>query len=108
MKLTKACYRAAKTKIENIENWTQYTFFRSGYGSELDPDDVKEHPEWVKSCCAYGALMIECKLDDNALAKELEIAADMLFQLPATDVNDNNGHEAILQCFDKAIELAEE
>lgn len=95
---TKELLIAAKAKIENPENWCRWTMHRK-------LQDGKEQ------FCAIGALVYsvpcgEARVAYRAAFDSLQLAAYDLFSKPPPYVNDKNGHAAVMQMYNKAIESA--
>lgn len=99
--MTKAEYRAAKAKIADEAHWTTGVFARNLAGASVLPDN----PNAVRYC-AFGAC--EAVIPSTWDTIELIRAAKELFSMPVTGVNDRLGHAAVMQMFDRAIELANE
>lgn len=102
--------KAARDRITPEEAWTTGTYSRNA-----DHLDVLSHSKWACCWCAIGSLACEMGVDgveadrpDNPAWDFLWRAARDLFGVgsPAT-VNDENGHDAVLAMYDRAIELAE-
>jgi hypothetical protein len=62
--------------------------------------------------CAFGAVQKVTGSDSNMRLVNTELvltrAADELFKDTVTQVNDRLGHEAVMQMYDRAIELADD
>lgn len=94
--------RAARARIEDPKNWTQGAYARDAQGRGTR-GKAREAVCW----CAYGALAAS---GGNELGSDgflLESAAEELFDADVVDVNDKQGHAAVLQVFDAAIAAAE-
>lgn len=93
---------AARAVIENPAHWCQGNMAVDWQGNEVAPND----PNAIRHC-AEGAL---CKVADQPygldydLSSLLNDAADILFGIADfVEINDRNGHAAILAVFDRAI-----
>jgi hypothetical protein len=97
---------AAKTLIEDPERWTQHEYALRADGSGTFSLDVDAR-QW----CATGALQ---RVQDSQIASEtteafiiLESAARTLDIDGIVGVNDDLGHAAVMQMYNKAIEIAQ-
>jgi hypothetical protein len=113
---------AARAKIADPTNWTQNAFARDVYGSEKPRNHpLAFNPHWEgidgrdpRACqwCAMGAVQaVTPSYEPEALVfHALHKAAGRLYEREIgvfggiAEVNDNLGHDAVLACFDKAIE----
>ena len=96
--------RAARETLSDPTRWTQGAYARSASGRRL----WFESPSAV-CWCAYGALGKHSGLhpEEGRAADFLRRAADELFDLYPTEVNDDRGHAAVLSMYDLAIALAD-
>lgn len=99
MTLEIAILRRAREIISDPAKWTQGAFARDSQGSMIPPNHTA-----ACSWCAIGALSraaFELKAPPGFGAGAL----DMLGALrPLNDINDEEGHAAVLDLFDKALE----
>lgn len=94
--------RAARARIEDPKNWQQGWYASTADGRRTmgsDPD--------AACFCAYGALDNAGASESGEISALLEAAAVRLFNQDLIDVNDQEGHAAVLQVFDAAIAAAE-
>lgn len=98
---------AARKLLSSPSCWTQGEYARDEEGEERDPND-SDAICW----CAMGAIgkineelyyqWDKIDIDNNLLSK----AAKELFDTDIVTVNDVLGHIAVLQMYDRAIEIA--
>lgn len=94
--------RRARARIEDPSRWTRGYSARDSKGAAVDAAS-----EMAVAWCAYGACTAEGGDEGDAVAERwLVPAAGSVGQMPST-LNDDWGHTAVLQMFDRAIELAE-
>lgn len=97
--------KAAKSKIDSPEKWTQGVLHRNRFGDSC-------HEYMACSHCSIGALKVAngiARLYDSIDILE-EIIAEQYFDSKWSsleDFNDNMEHSDVMQVFDKAIALAE-
>lgn len=89
--------REAKALISDPKRWCQ-----GSYGKTADGEITLAKDPKAVAWCAVGA----CK-KVGAMSSILLAAADVLCEESDIYVNDTLGHEATLEMFDLAIELAE-
>jgi hypothetical protein len=104
---------AARAKIADRRNWTQHVLARDINGSSDHPSKnvfFGLSPRDPAACqwCAVGAIqaVTTTEEDDKAAFALVGIAARQLYGQHPSTVNDDIGHDAVLACFDKAIEDA--
>jgi hypothetical protein len=97
MKTVHEILKAARQRIEKPEHWTQGFMARDKDGNPTKSTN-REACQW----CALGAISAEA-----GGARAGEDAQDELYRAvggtPITDINDRDGHAAVLSMFDKAI-----
>ncbi len=91
---------AAQERIRDPQRWTQGAAARNERGDECSPWD-KTACRW----CSFGAVVAERPEDRDSLPF-LSNAAFSLFRSGFICVNDDKGHDAVMQVFTLARELA--
>jgi hypothetical protein len=99
--------RRARARISDPARWTRGTLAKDTHGRAV-PASNPSAVRW----CALGAILAENDgPDDSAYrlpaARYLAAAVGIDGRYLATEWNDALGHSAIIQGFDRAIELAE-
>lgn len=90
----------AKALISNPQNWTQGTLARDDVG-RIVPARHKDASRW----CALGAICALTQLRGGVRYKaigSLRLAAKGA--ICATNINDHEGHGAVMALYDRAIE----
>ena len=87
--------RAARALIEDPEQWCQGAFARDKAGNHTF-SSASDAVQW----CALGACT-KVGVDGYLLQR-------VSGQSTAEDINDHDGHEAVMLLFDRAISLAEQ
>jgi hypothetical protein len=91
---------AAQERIRDKSKWTQGATARNKSGTQCGHSDINAC-QW----CGFGAIMAAG--DDDLVAWEyIRDASISLFNASPIDINDDLGHDAIMQVFTKARELA--
>lgn len=106
---------AAKAKIENINNWCRIVYATDNKGQSI-------HYRQPSACkfCARGAIgsvsplpiisPTDCKLhpdEHKAIRIINEVSFDNYGLISIIAVNEDIGHSAVMNCFDKAIKILE-
>lgn len=107
---------AARAKIQTPDTWTQHALARdlNGYDKPNDhPLANQIHWEGIdgrdpRACkwCAVGALQAvtpDSKVFNEAYYALAKAAKALFGKYNVSEVNDEHGHAAVLQCYDKAI-----
>jgi hypothetical protein len=94
--------RAAKERVLPEKQWTRGMFARDVAGKECEPTSA-----FACRWCAQGAVYAEVGTAPGRARPALSLLADAS-RYPTPYVNDHQGHDAVLDLFDRAIELAEE
>lgn len=107
--------KIAKDIIKHEENWCQ-----DYYAQDINNKFVEPLSDSACRWCVLGAVIKACSNEfengcDGELHpcvqeayKYLEISSQDIFEVPASIANDLYGHEAILNLYNYAIELAED
>lgn len=97
--------RQARDLIADRKYWCSGTLAADKSGFRISPFSI-DAEQW----CAEGALMYCANKKpawDTSWFDYLRTAAEELFGKPPFLVNDRMGHTAVLQMFDRAIQLSE-
>jgi len=89
--------RRARERIEDRAHWTRYTLARDKHGRACDP-----RSNAAVSWCGVGALYAEAETAADRVGAEVLVAA--IGASPLSHVNDTNGHQAVLDLFDRVLE----
>lgn len=97
--------RAARQKISDPTHWTTDSYARSKSGESVDSDSTR-----AVCWCALGAIFAVAGHREPAMhvaKEELYNAVSVLGGDGVAAINDERGHEAVLQMYDIAIAAAE-
>lgn len=94
--------KRAKALIKSARNWTTGTFARNEDGQAVSVKDVA-----ACQFCAIGAVRYIC-LDKSYLAYKVEDFLEYISHDMVANINDRQGHAAVMDLFDKAIELSKD
>jgi len=97
--------KEAKSLIEDPQHWNEEYFARNSKGQDCRSRD----PEAV-AWCAWGAInkVTDSHNNDAAANFLYRSAFDLFKKKEIWEVNDCIGHTAVMQMYDRAIELAEQ
>lgn len=95
---------AARALIADEKRWTQREFARDETGIPVDPVD-----DSACAWCALGALsrVLNCSPLGEDWSRVETLASVVTEDGLVVEVNDTDGHAAVLAMFDRAIEAAE-
>src|SRR5262245_41227824 len=84
--------REAQERIRDPKNWTTGTFARNSNGSPLLASQLHRGMSW----CALGSLRLTCE----RFSKTEYILASTFLGNGVPDINDRDGHQAIMKLYD--------
>lgn len=107
MNATVEALRIAKTRIADPDHWCQRSFARDASG-----EDVGWYSQYAVKWCAEGALRATVgdahEVSDLLTAAAREVLGKAVSDIaPVPTVNDQLGHDAVMEMYDRAIEAAE-
>lgn len=101
--LNRAMVQSVQDLIRSPRSWSTFALARDRHGEEVKPRS-KEACSW----CTVGAIRCILANDPNAentLIFRLDDAAKQLFDhLTIMQLNDHQGHDAVMKCFDHVKE----